>query len=147
MQESRNKNYLQLHFIIFIWGFTAVLGALITIDSMPLVWFRMSIASVFLWIFIKFKKKTLTIDRKTLIKFIIGGIIIALHWITFFLAIKSSNVSIALITMSTGAFFTSFIEPIFFKRKISKLELFLGLLVVVGLYIIFQVTVPIWNGQ
>ncbi len=139
MQESKLKNYLHLHFIIFIWGFTAILGALISMEAIPLVWFRMSIASIFLWIYIKIKKKRLTIDRKTFVKFIIGGVIIALHWITFFLAIKSSNVSIALITMSTGAFFTSLIEPIFFKRRISKLELFLGLLVIAGLYIIFQV--------
>lgn len=139
MQESKLKNYFHLHFIIFIWGFTAILGALISIEAIPLVWFRMSLASIFLWIFIKVKKKGLRINRKTLIRFIIGGVIIALHWITFFLAIKSSNVSVALITMSTGAFFTSLIEPLFFKRRISKLELFLGLLVIAGLYIIFQV--------
>lgn len=139
MQESKLKNYLHLHFIIFIWGFTAILGALISIEAIPLVWFRMLIASFFLFLFIRFKKRSLVIDRKTLLKFIIGGTIIALHWITFFLAIKSSNVSIALITMSTGAFFASLIEPFFFKRRISKLELFLGLLVIVGLFIIFKV--------
>ncbi len=139
MQESKLKNYLHLHFIIFIWGFTAILGALISIEAIPLVWFRMLIASFFLFLFIKIKKRSLVIDRKTLLKFIIGGTIIALHWITFFLAIKSSNVSIALITMSTGAFFASLIEPFFFKRRISKLELFLGLLVIVGLFIIFKV--------
>lgn len=139
MQESKLKNYLHLHFIIFIWGFTAILGALISIEAIPLVWFRMMLASFFLFLFIKIKKRSLVIDRKTLLKFIIGGTIIALHWITFFLAIKSSNVSIALITMSTGAFFASLIEPFFFKRRISKLELFLGLLVIVGLFIIFKV--------
>ncbi len=139
MQESRLKNYLHLHFIIFIWGFTAILGALITIDAIPLVWYRMLLASIFLIVFIVLTKKNLKIDKHTLAKFVLGGVIIALHWITFFLAIKSSNVSIALITMSTGAFFTSLIEPLFFKRRISKLELFLGLVVVVGLYIIFQV--------
>lgn len=139
MQESKLKNYLHLHFIIFIWGFTAILGALISIDAIPLVWYRMLLASIFLMVFILLTKRNLKIDKSTLIKFILGGIIIALHWITFFLAIKSSNVSVALITMSTGAFFASLIEPIFFKRRISKLELFLGLLVVAGLYIIFQV--------
>ncbi|MDT0552661.1 DMT family transporter [Urechidicola vernalis] len=139
MQESRLKNYLHLHFIIFIWGFTAILGALISIDAIPLVWYRMLLASFFLILFILLTKKNLKIDNRTLLKFIFGGVVIALHWITFFLAIKSSNVSIALITMSTGAFFASLIEPIFFKRRLSKLELFLGLIVVVGLYIIFQV--------
>ncbi|OIQ39427.1 MAG: EamA family transporter [Bacteroidetes bacterium MedPE-SWsnd-G1] len=139
MQESRLKNYLHLHFIIFIWGFTAILGALISIDAIPLVWYRMLLASFFLILFILVTKKNLKINKHTLLKFVLGGVVIALHWITFFLAIKSSNVSIALITMSTGAFFASLIEPIFFKRRLSKLELFLGLIVVIGLYIIFQV--------
>lgn len=139
MQKSKLHNYIQLHFIIFIWGFTAVLGALISIEAIPLVWYRMLLASLFLVVFIIFKKGTLYIDSKTLLKFILGGIIIALHWITFFSAVKASNVSVALMAMSTGAFFTSLIEPIFFKRRISKLELFLGVLVVVGLYVIFQV--------
>lgn len=139
MLGSKVKNYLHLHFIIFIWGFTAILGALISIEAIPLVWFRMLLASAILYIFIKLSKRSLVVSKKVLIKFIIGGVVIAMHWITFFLAIKSSNVSVALITMSTGAFFASIIEPIFFKRRISKLELFLGLVVVVGLYIIFQV--------
>ena len=77
-------------------------------------------------------------DKKGLLKFLITGIIIALHWIFFFKAIKVSNVSVALVTMSTGAFFTSLIEPIFFKRKLKLLEIILGLLVIVGLYIIFN---------
>lgn len=138
-KPEKLKNYLHLHFIIFIWGFTAILGALISINAIPLVWYRMLIASVFLFFFIWFKKKSFQISRGNLIRFIVGGTIIALHWITFFLSIKTSNVSVALITMSTGAFFASLIEPIIFKRRLSKLELFLGLVVIVGLYIIFQV--------
>lgn len=133
------KNYLQLHFIVFIWGFTAILGALISIDAIPLVWFRMGMASVLLLLYILIKKRALKIGYKILLKFILGGIIIALHWITFFLAIKLSNVSVALIMMSTGAFFTSILEPIFFKRRLRPVELILGALVVVGLYIIFQI--------
>ncbi len=138
-KSIRIKNYLHLHFIIFIWGFTAVLGALISIEAIPLVWFRMMIATVFLLLFILLKRKPLYVTRALLVKFILGGIIIALHWVTFFLAIKTSNISIALIMMSTGALFTSIIEPIFFKRRLSKLELFLGFVVIIGLYIIFKV--------
>jgi len=138
MQESKIKNYLQLHFIVFIWGFTAILGALITIDAIPLVWYRMGLAVLFILIYFLFKKKSLKIDRKAMIKFLISGIIIAIHWIAFFKAIKVSNISVALVTMSTGAFFTSLIEPLFFKRKINVLEIFLGLLVVLGLYVIFN---------
>jgi len=138
MPESNLKHYLHLHFIVFIWGFTAILGKLISIDAIPLVWYRMLFASIFIALYFVVKKKSFKLDNKTLIKFFLSGIIIALHWITFFKAIKVSNVSVALVTMSTGAFFVSFIEPFFFKRRIKPLEIFLGLLVVVGLYIIFS---------
>ena len=138
MQENKLNNYLLLHFIVFIWGFTAILGKLITIDAIPLVWFRMLLAVFFIGIYFMIKRKPIKIDKKTAFKFLITGTIIALHWITFFKAIKVSNISVALVTMSTGAFFASFIEPFFFKRKIKTLEIFMGLLVIVGLYIIFN---------
>tara|TARA_R110002049_G_C9158258_1_gene560792 strand:- start:1065 stop:1979 length:915 start_codon:yes stop_codon:yes gene_type:complete len=138
MQESKFKNYLLLHLIVFIWGFTAILGALITIDAIPLVWYRMLLAIIFIAIYFLWKKKSFKIDKKGILKFFFTGVIIALHWVFFFKAIKVSNVSVALVTMSTGAFFTSLIEPIFFKRKINALEIFLGLLVIGGLYIIFN---------
>lgn len=138
MLESKLKNYLLLHLIVFIWGFTAILGALITIDAIPLVFFRMGLAFFFISIYFIFKKKSFKVDKKGLVKFLLTGIIIALHWIFFFKAIKVSNVSVALVTMSTGAFFTSLLEPIFFKRRIKSLEIVLGLIVIAGLYIIFN---------
>ncbi len=136
--ESKLKNYLLLHLIVFIWGFTAILGALITIEAIPLVFFRMGLAVLFIALYFLLKKKSFYVDKRAIVKFLGTGIIIALHWIFFFKAIKISNVSVALVTMSTGAFFTSLIEPLFFKRKIKSVEILLGLLVIVGLYIIFN---------
>lgn len=138
MQESKLKNYLLLHLIVFIWGFTAILGALITIDAIPLVFFRMGLAVIFIAIYFLFKKKSFFVDKKGVFKFFLSGIIIAMHWVFFFKAIKISNVSVALVTMSTGAFFTSLIEPLFFKRRIKPLEIILGMMVIGGLYIIFN---------
>lgn len=138
MQESNLKHFFQLHFIVFIWGFTAILGKLISIDSIPLVWYRMLLAVLFVLLYFFIKKKHFLVNRKSLLKFILTGTIIALHWIAFFEAIKVSTVSIALVTMSTGAFFTSLIEPLFFKRRIKTIEIVLGLLVIGGLYIIFN---------
>ena len=138
MQENNFKNYVLLHFIVFIWGFTAILGALITIDAIPLVWYRMLLAVLFIAIYFLWKKKSFKVDREGILKFFFTGVVIALHWVFFFKAIKVSNVSVALVTMSTGAFFTALIEPVFFKRKINTLEMFLGLLVIAGLYIIFN---------
>jgi len=139
MRNDKLLNYLHLHFIVFIWGFTAVLGALISLDAFPLVWYRMLLGALFVLLYIAFKKERLRVSIKTLLKFAFVGFLIALHWLAFFSAIKVSNVSITLAMMSTGAFFASLLEPIFFKRKIIKYEVVFGLIVIVGLYIIFSV--------
>ncbi len=137
--KNNIESYLKLHFIIFIWGFTAVLGALISLDALPLVWFRLALALPFLFIWIKIRKKSLRVGPKNLLRFAFGGLIIALHWVGFFMAIKIANVSVALVTLSTGALFTSLLEPLFFKRKVIPVEVLLGLLIVGGLYLIFRV--------
>jgi len=98
----------------------------------------MLLAVLFVLLYFLLKKKHFFIDRKSLVKFILTGTIIALHWIAFFEAIKVSTVSIALVMMSTGAFFTSLLEPLFFKRRIKAFEILLGVLVVGCLYIIFN---------
>ena len=139
MQNDKLLNYLHLHFIVFIWGFTAVLGALISIEAIPLVWYRMLMATGFILLFLKFRKTPLKFSKKTLAGFALAGLIIALHWLAFFGAIKVGNVSVTLAIMSTGAFFTSLLEPLFYKRKIIGYEVFFGLLVIVGLYVIFNV--------
>lgn len=139
MPNDKLKNYLHLHLIVFIWGFTAVLGKLISIDAMPLVWYRMLIASSLVAVFVLFKHYSLRVSSKTLLVMLTAGVIIALHWVTFFKAIKVSNVSIALVTMSTGALFTAFLEPIWYGRKMLWYEVAFGLLVVFGLYLIFNV--------
>ena len=137
--DAKTLNYLHLHFIIFIWGFTAVLGALISIDAIPLVAYRMFLATLFIFGYIKLRKIKLRFPAKTIFGFSLAGVIIVLHWITFFGAIKASNVSVTLAVLSTGAFFTSLLEPLFYKRKIIGYEVLFGLFVIAGLYIIFEV--------
>ena len=146
MQNDKLKAYLHFHLIVFIWGFTAVLGALITIDAVPLVWFRMGLASIFIYVFIKIRGVSLAVSRKTLMGFAIAGLVIAVHWLTFFGAIKESNVSITLAMMSTGAFFTALLEPIFYKRKVIWYELLFGAIVVGALYMIFEVETAYQTG-
>lgn len=146
MQNDNFKSYLLLHVIVFIWGFTAILGALISLDALPLVWWRMSLAVVFILIYVLIKKIPLKIPKKTLLAFLFAGLIIALHWLTFFKAIKVSNVSITLACLSTGAFFTSILEPLLFGKKIVWYEVVFGLIVIAGLYIIFNVEVDYVYG-
>jgi drug/metabolite transporter (DMT)-like permease len=139
MASDNVKSYLHLHLIVFIWGFTAVLGALISLDALPLVWYRMVLAVFFILCYVVYNKVPLQIPKKILLQLLFAGIVIALHWFTFFRAIKVSNVSVTLACLSTGAFFTSFLEPILYGRKIIWYEVFFGVIVIVGLSIIFRV--------
>ncbi len=139
LPKNNLKDFIHLHFIVFIWGFTAVLGKLISIDAIPLVWYRISIASVILFLFLLIKKQTLKINPRAVFQYLLGGFIIGLHWITFFYAIKISNVSITLAAMATGALFTSFLEPLFLKRKLRVYEIAVSLVIVIGIVIIKNV--------
>ena len=146
MQKNNLKHFIHLHFLVFIAGFTAVLGELITNSSVSIVWHRMLIASILTIFFILLKKKNLKINLKQLLKYSFLGLIIALHWITFFEGIEQSNISVTLAMFSTAAFFTSFLEPLFFKRKIIFYEIILGLLVVIGVFLIFNAEFNYING-
>ncbi|KGO89457.1 DMT family transporter [Flavobacterium suncheonense] len=139
MPNDKLKSYFHLHFIVFVWGFTAVLGKLITLDALPLVWYRMLIAVSIIFAYIKIVKLPLKISRRLLLGFLFSGLVIALHWFTFFQAIKVSNISVTLACLSTGALFASVLEPVFYGKKIVLYEVLFGLLVVFGLGIIFRV--------
>ncbi|MEY4962745.1 MAG: hypothetical protein RLZZ323_64 [Bacteroidota bacterium] len=146
MQNDNLKSYLNLHLIVFIWGFTAILGALITIPAEDLVWYRMLFASIFLGIFLLTRKKTFKIPIRGLFQLIFVGLLIALHWIFFFQAIHIANVSITLSVFSLGAFFASLLEPIFYGRKVLWYEVFFGLIIIAGLSLILQVERGYING-
>jgi len=141
MQKNNFKHYLHLHFLVFIAGFTAILGEAISLSSIALVWHRMLIALVLTFLFLLYYRYNLKIKLKDFFKFSLAGIIIALHWITFFEAIEQSNISITLAMFSTGAFFASLIEPIFFKRKVRPVEIILGFIVICGVFIILQANI------
>lgn len=138
MLNDKLKNHLHLHFLVFIAGFTAILGKLITIEAVSLVWYRMVMATVLMFFYIKIAKVDIRVTSKSLIKLSLAGVVIALHWITFFGSIDASNASIALAMFSTGAFFASFIEPIIYKRKVIWYEILFGIIVIIGVYIITQ---------
>lgn len=147
MQENNYlKSYINLHFIVFIWGFTAVLGELITIREASLVWYRMGLAGIFLAIFLLYKKQSFKLPLKAAFKLILVGFLIAVHWIYFFKAINVSNVSITLAMFSMGAFFASILEPIIYKRKMLWYEVLFGLIIIAGLFIIMQVEMKYLEG-
>ena len=146
MQKNKIKSLIHFHFIVFIFGFTAILGSLISISSLSLVWYRMLIAVMCLLIILPLLKKKLIIPKSLFFKLLFCGILISLHWVFFFKAIKASNVSITLSILSLGAFMTSFLEPLFYKKKIILYQVLLGLLVVLGTAIIFKTQFKYMEG-
>jgi drug/metabolite transporter (DMT)-like permease len=140
------KAYLQLHLAILLWGFTAILGKLILLDEGLLVWYRMGISSLSTLLFVLISKSSLKISRQEIVRLIGISFLITLHWITFYGAIKASNVSIAISCFSSIALFTALINPIINKVKINKSEIILGLGVIVGIGIIFTIQQLYWKG-
>ena len=136
--EASPKDFLKLHFIVLIWGFTAILGNEMTIPATDVVLYRTAIASVVLAGFMYFKSKSFKLEKGQLVPLVLTGFIIALHWFLFFESARVSNVSVSLAGMATTTFWTSLIEPLFNKRKIRLFEVVLGLVVISGLYVIFR---------
>jgi len=136
MQKDKLLSTLHFHFIVIIFGFTAVLGALISVSAIPLVWYRMTLATLGLGLVLWLTKHSFRVSKTIALVAFASGVLIAMHWITFFEAVKVSNVSITLSILSSGAFLTSILEPIFYKRKIIGYEVLFGILVIVGLALV-----------
>lgn len=132
------KHYLKLHLIVFLWGFTAILGALITIPSVELVFYRTLISSVALGGILIFTNNRSKINIRKVAPIFFTGFIVALHWILFFASAKVSNVSICLAGMATATLFTSVLEPLIKRTQFKYYEVILGIIVMCGLYAIFH---------
>lgn len=135
---SNNKNLLILHFTVFIWGFTGILGALISVDAVQMVWYRVLIATITLLIYFKLSKTSLKVTKKQFLQFIFTGSIVALHWILFFHAIKVSTVSVTLVCLSSFTLFTAILEPLIKKQRIQIPDIVIGLIIILGIYLIFK---------
>lgn len=144
--SARDKNLLVLHATVFVWGFTGLLGALISVSAIYLVWYRVIIACLSLLIYFKIAGKNIRISTEALVKLIFTGALVALHWILFFYAIKVSTVSVTLVCLSSLTLFTSFLEPVFSRQKVSNLEVLTGILIIVGIYLIFKFEVKYTLG-
>ena len=139
MLNVRGKNLILYHFIVFLYGFTSILGALISLEALPIVIYRMLIGALGLAIFFLIINPTyFRIDKKVFKKVFFSGIIIGAHWVTFFYAIKISTISITLSMMSAGALITAFVDPVYNRKKISPYEIFFGCITIVGVILIYS---------
>ncbi len=132
------KAFIQLHVAVFLAGFTAILGKLITLQEGMLVWYRMLITAITLLALLYFRKELQRLSLKNTFKFFGVGTIVALHWVTFYGSIKYSNVSVSLTCLSAIGFFTAFLDPLIMRRRIDFTEVFLGALAIAGIYLIFD---------
>ena len=143
------RAYLELHIAVILFGFTAILGKLISIQAVSLVWWRVLIASIGMMIILRAKFNN--VPKERIRQYLMIGGIVALHWITFFASIKVSNASIALASFATTTFFTSLIEPLIVKERHIGADILIGLLVVPAMIMIVQGIDPelrlgIWLG-
>ena len=132
------RAFLQLHIAVFLAGFTGVLGRLITLNEAVLVWYRMMIACLVLWISLLFQKRKPAASRKLFIQASTVGFLLAMHWVSFYAGIKNSNVSTALVCLSAMGFFTAILEPVMLRRPFDMIEVLLGLLAIAGISIVFH---------
>ena len=141
---------IRLHIAVFLWGFTGVLGRLITLNEGWLVWWRMFITAIALWLYFFFTGKIQKVGLRDFLKIASIGTILAMHWLLFYGSIKYANVSIALTCLATTGLLSAIIEPLFFRRKINTSELLLGTFALAGIVIIYfsnlQFSVGIYIG-
>jgi drug/metabolite transporter (DMT)-like permease len=135
---SLNKNLIILHFTVFVWGFTGILGQLISISAVNLVWYRVLIASVSLFLYFNFNKTAFKINVKTMLKLALTGALVGGHWILFFASIKLSTVPVTLVCLSSLTLFTAILEPLINKKPISKMEIVAGIFIIIGIILIFK---------
>jgi drug/metabolite transporter (DMT)-like permease len=132
------KAFLQLHAAIFLAGFTGVLGKLISINESLLVWYRMFFSAIILFLISLFTNKIRRLEFLQSIQLIGIGAVVALHWVFFYGSIKYSNVSVGLVCLSAVGFFSAFLDPLFTKRRIDPVEVLLGIMVMLGIFLIFH---------
>ena len=124
--------------MVLILGFTGIFGKLISLNTIELVWYRMLIAFITLLTFLAFKKELTKIKKKDFFGLLFVGSLVAVHWFFFFESIKVSNVSVAVVCLSTASFFSAMIEPFFLKRKPKLYEYILGIVVFVTLFLMLE---------
>ena len=135
-----------LHLMVVILGLTGVFGKLISLDAIQLVWYRMVIAFITLSLFLAYKKQLFTVILKDFFGILGVGTLVTFHWLCFFQSIKVSTISVAVVCLATSSLFSALIEPMFFKRKLLKYEVFMGIVVIAALiFILGAETQYLWG--
>lgn len=135
---ATRNDYFKLHFIVFLWGFSGILGKLVSIPAYEMVFYRAIISAAGLAIVMRIMGVSFHVTQQQLIRLILIGFIVGFHWVAFFGSARVSNVSVSLIGFATNSLWTALLDPVFNRTSFKKFELFLGLIVIAGLYVIFS---------
>ncbi|MBP7389618.1 MAG: EamA family transporter [Chitinophagales bacterium] len=136
-QSDVTKAHIQMHLSIILWGFTGVLGKMISLSEGMLVWYRMMLVTTSLLLYIRFTKTSLHVSKAQFRKLFMVGTLLMVHWLFFYGAIKYSNVSITLSLFASTTLFTALLEPLITNKKFNKVELLYSFLALAGIGIIF----------
>ncbi|NBY25720.1 MAG: DMT family transporter [Chitinophagaceae bacterium] len=132
------KAFYQLHGAVLLAGFTGILGRLITLNELMIVFYRLLITALTMFLLFSWKKAIEKTTSKLKLQILLAAIFAASHWLTFYGAIKYANVSIALVCFALISFFTAVLEPVILQKKFDGAEVMLGILTLLGVYIIFH---------
>ena len=135
---ATRTDYLKLHFIVFLWGFSAILGKLVSIPAVEMVFYRSILAAIGMGMVMLATKGTFHVTKPQLVRLILIGFIVAFHWVAFFGSARVANVSVSLVGFATNSLWAALLEPWFNRSRVKKFELMLGLVVLLGLYVIFS---------
>lgn len=134
--ESKSRAYLQLHTAMVLFGLTSILGAVISLPALSLVWWRVGLAGLGLWLILQTMRLPYQLPRRSAGVFLAIGMLVGLHWLAFFGSIKLANASIGVICMATSALFSAFLEPWILRTRMQVREVLLGLLIIPGIVLI-----------
>lgn len=135
--SPQTTDYVRLHFIVILFGFTGILGKLISIPAVEMVFYRTFFAAAGMAIFLLVTRRSARVSKRDLAALLLTGLIVGIHWLTFFVSGRIANVSVSLVGFATASFWTAFLDPLINRKRIKLVEIFLGLFVLAGLFIIF----------
>lgn len=150
-KDTRKLAYIAMHIAVLAFGFTAILGALILLDPISLVWWRLLFTLVSFLLIFRFTKSDFKLEKKVLLRCFLSGAVICAHWICFYASIKLANASVAVVVLSTMPLFTALLGPLVNKSSFEIIQVLVGVLILVGMYLIFSFSAKefhlgIWVG-
>jgi drug/metabolite transporter (DMT)-like permease len=148
--RPHTADFLRLHFIVILLGFTGILGKLITLPAVEMVFYRTLLAFAGMAVFLLLMQRSARVAAPDLMALLFTGVIVGFHWLSFFVSARIANVSVSLVGFATASFWTALLEPLFNRRRANNFELLLGLFVLAGLALIFgsdfEYSTGMWIG-